>query len=171
MKINKLSFIVILIFSVVLWFVQNQLKHESGGENLLQDKFEQGIPQQGEDNLNFVNELRKNHADKFAGAYLDDQNIMNVNLVAGVSPTELNIDVTKIKVHYVEHSYKQLNDVFEQIVSFTENYPVQSIAIDEIENKINITIHQDNKSVEDLIRKAMDFPFIEYQITDARLQL
>ncbi|WP_372636889.1 hypothetical protein, partial [Cohnella sp.] len=97
--------------------------------------------------------------------------VLNINLVTGVAPTELNIDISKIKVHYVEYSYKELNDVYEQIKSLTENQPVQVIAIDEIENKINITIHQDNKSVEDFIRQKIDFPFIEYQITDARIQL
>ncbi|QTH42998.1 hypothetical protein J4772_00440 [Cohnella sp. LGH] len=173
MKINKLSFtiILILIFIVVLWFVQNQFKHESGDDNLLQDNFEQGIPRPEADNLKFVEELRKSHADKFAGAYLDDQNVLNINLVMGVAPNELNIDISKIKVHYVEYSYKELNEVFEQIVSLTENQPVQVVGIDEKENKINITLHQDNKSVEDFIKKEIDFPFIEYQITDARIQL
>ncbi|WP_372637394.1 hypothetical protein, partial [Cohnella sp.] len=106
MKINKLSFtiILILIFIVVLWFVQNQPKQKSGGDNLSQDKFEQGIQPEA-DNLKFVEELRKNHPDRFAGAYLDDHGVLNINLVTGVAPTELNIDISKIKVHYVEYSY------------------------------------------------------------------
>jgi hypothetical protein len=173
LKINKLSLtiVLILIFIMVLWFVQNQSKQESDGVQLSQDEFEQSLPRPEGDNLKFVYELRKNHADQFAGAYLDDQNVVNINLVKGVAPTELNIDSSKIKVHYVEYSYKELNDVFEQILSLTENHPVQSIAIDEVENKINITIHRDNKSVEDFVRKAIDLPFIEYHITDAQIQL
>ena len=173
MKINKVSFtiILILLFIVVLWSVQKQFKHESGDDNLLQDHFEQGIPLPEADHLKLIEELRKSHADKFAGAYLDDQNVLNINLVTGVTPNELNIDISKIKVHYVEYSYKELNDVFEQIVSLTENQPIQVVAIDERENKINITLHQDNKSVEDLIKKEIDFQFIDYQITDARIQL
>uniref|UniRef100_UPI003565A1BD hypothetical protein n=1 Tax=Cohnella sp. TaxID=1883426 RepID=UPI003565A1BD len=124
MKINKLSLTVILVLTliVVLWFVQNQFKPESGGgfpqpeeDNLFKDEFEQGFSQPGGDNLRFVYELRINHPDRFAGAYLDDRGVLNINLVTGVAPTELNIDISKIKVHYVEYSYKELNDVYEQI--------------------------------------------------------
>lgn len=91
MKINKLSLtiVLILIFIMVLWFVQNQSKQESDGVQLSQDEFEQSLPQPEGDNLKFVYELRKNHADQFAGAYL----VSALTYFVGVVITVIDVSV------------------------------------------------------------------------------
>lgn len=118
-----------------------------------------------------IEDLRENKADKFAGAFVDDQGTLNINLVKGVSPKELYIDDSKIKVHYVEYSYKELNDVFHKIELLVKNQAIQFlVAIDEKENKIIININQGYETIEKLIRNEIHYPFIEFRVQDSNLQ-
>jgi hypothetical protein len=41
------------------------------------------------DYLSLVDQLRANNGDRFAGAFLDDQGKLNINLVHGTIPSEL----------------------------------------------------------------------------------
>lgn len=122
--------------------------------------------------LDLAARLRSDQPDRFAGAYLDERGKLHINLIEGTRPADLNIDESVIAVHFVEYSYEQLMDVYEEAGRALGKLPVQSVvSLDERNNGVTIELHRDNRHLEREIRNAVDSPGIRFAFTELTLQL
>lgn len=97
----------------------------------------------------------------FGGLYFDDDQ----NLVANV--TDLNDDsVLKLKndsdsqdvtFRQVKYSLAFLESVRSELIPFMAEYNIATIDANEVTNKIDIELYQENKEIENLVSEYIDF--------------
>jgi hypothetical protein len=114
------------------------------------------------DYLSLVDQLRVNNSDSFAGAFLDDQGKLNINLIHGTTPSRLHIDEQKIAVHYVKYSYDELQSAYDHTVTLMSNPVIRSVELNERANKVFVNIT--DVGLQEELLSEINHPAVEVKI-------
>jgi hypothetical protein len=115
-----------------------------------------------------MQELALNKNLPYGGSYIDDKGVLNVGLVNKdiIKERQFNEIVRgkKIKYFNVEHSYKDLRDDQQLLISLLDQIESESglnitkMYVDEIRNKLMIGVEKKNPGLEKLIKQAVKNP-------------
>lgn len=120
----------------------------------------------------------KDHPENYAGAYLDEEGNLNINLVGdngivGESDNDLRILVKddKIKYHKVKYSLNHLDNIINSLNDKMVSLDIAAIELDEQNNKVYIYLNDLNNTQISKIKKVIDSPAIEFKQQEQKITL
>lgn len=159
MNIVLLSLVLILAIVFCIWVFKSKWSNTD-------TQLDHSPKNSQENNLELIQKLKSNHSQRFAGAFIDSENKLNINLVEGTNPQSLNLkDDVNIIIRYVKYSYYELEEVYAK-VSKIRHDDITSIELNERENKVFIYLKRKNELLKKEIQKKAKSSSIEIVYSD-----
>ncbi len=120
---------------------------------------------------NFVEKrnLNKEYTDSYAGAYIDDQGNLNINIVGDFSKLKSNVNDNNIKYNNAKWSMNQLEKALEKINKNMDALNIKATELDEKNNTIIVYMKDiNNESMKKIIEES-SFPDITFKQTDLEI--
>lgn len=118
-----------------------------------------------ENNIQLQKALKLNESinDSYAGVYIDDEGILNVNFVGDVTKIKSFTEIDNVKYHQVEHTYEELEKGMIALQDKMVDLNITLVAIDEKQNKLAIHVKElDDKKIQ-AINQYVDSEISDFQ--------
>ncbi|NBI28990.1 S1 family peptidase [Chengkuizengella marina] len=105
----------------------------------------------------------KKYEDDYAGVYIDDDGILNINLVNNVEEVSNLIDSNEVKYNKVKNSFKKLDQTMKFLTPRMNELGITSLSLDEMKNKVVIYLKQPDEKAIKKINKLVEKGAVEIQ--------
>lgn len=114
-----------------------------------------------------------NEYDQFyAGAFIDDEGRLHVNVVEGTDAEEvIGSKYRNAIIHYVKFSLKDLENIYEVLSDKMIELGISSIAVNEKENKVDVYINELDETNINRIKEVIDSPAIVFKERDIKFNI
>ena len=151
-----LSLITLVCLILVIAFAVNAFTkvNQQGNDKLLKE-------QKRIQNYGIIYEKIKNIKDyeqKYAGAYLDEESNLNINLVGEADSIKNILDLDGIKYHEVNYPLKHLEKIISTLTGKMTELNISEIDVDEQRNKVFIYMKDLDDPQIEKVRQIIMYP-------------
>ncbi|QTH42999.1 hypothetical protein J4772_00445 [Cohnella sp. LGH] len=114
-------------------------------------------------------EFNKSANDSYAGVYIDNEGILNVNVVGDVAKLKTLTAAEDIKYHQVKYTYAELEKGLLALQDKLAELSISQVGIDEIQNKLSIHVKELDDQKIQAISKYIDPEIADFQKTVGEL--
>lgn len=165
-KTVLMIFLVVIFFCLFIVFFLNKTNNINNHSNNNNDVTENNQPIS-----NLIVNLKLEHKNIYAGAYLDEQGVLNINLIKKDNYREVEkIVVKEARVHYVDFTLEELDSIINTLNNKMLELEIKRIELDEKDNRIYIYFDNDDQYKKNKVKAFINSPTIEFRVETLSIQ-